>query len=133
MELKKPESMEDCLFFTNRSIGEGFATAWIYRPVCQSCNKSRMGKPLKKDGKPYKKAEYYECPACKHQVPNEELEAQLKVEIEYQCPDCKNEGFATSEYIRKNFEGVKAFLFECEKCHKKLGITKRMKKTKKGN
>jgi len=125
--------MEECLYFTNRSIGEGFAVAWVYRPVCEKCKKGRMGKPLKKDGKPLKKAEYYECPECKAQVPNEELEPTLQVEIEYKCPDCGNEGFATSEYKRVTFEGVKAYIFSCEKCSKKLGITKKMKKTKKGN
>ena len=131
MQLKKPNNVEECLYFTNRSIGEGFAVAWVYRPVCEKCNKGRMGKPLKKDGKPMRKAEYYECPECKHQVPNEELEAKLKVEIEYQCPHCGNQGMTVTECERVTFEGVKAYVFECEKCNKKIGITKKMKKTKK--
>ncbi|MBL7055681.1 hypothetical protein ISS07_02090 [Candidatus Woesearchaeota archaeon] len=133
MEIKKPNSMSECLFFTNRSLGEGFAVAWVRRPTCSSCKEGLMGKPLKKDGKPMKKAEFYECPQCKHQLPNEEMESQLKVEIEYQCPHCMKEGFAETEYVRKTFEGVKAFVFECGSCDKKLGITKKMKKTKKGN
>ena len=133
MEIKKPDSMTECLYFTNRTLGEGFATAWVYRPICESCKKGRMGKPLKKDGKPLKKAEFYECPECKAQVPNEEMESKLRVEIEYKCPHCGNESMTSTKHERKTFEGVKAFVFECEKCKKNIGITKKMKKTKKGN
>jgi len=132
MEIKKPESMEQCLYFTNRTLdNEGYAVAWVYRPICSKCSKGRMGKPLKKDGKPLKKAEFYECPKCKHQVPNEELESQLRVEIEYKCPHCSNESMITTEHKRVTFEGVPAYVFACEKCDKKIGITKKMKKTKK--
>ena len=131
MELKKPNSMEECLYFTNRSIGEGFIVAWVYRPLCQKCKKGRMGKPIKKNGKPDKKSPNYECTECKLQKTNEEMESLLKVEVEYKCPHCSNEGFATTEYKRKNFEGVPSYVFACEKCGKNIGITKKLKITKK--
>jgi len=131
MELKKPNSMEECLYFTNRSIGEGYAEAWVYRKECPKCNKDRLGKPIKKNGKPDKKSPYFECPSCKYQEPNEETESDLRVEIEYQCPHCKNKGMTTTECKRSNFEGVPAYIFVCEKCDKKIGITKKLKKTKK--
>ena len=132
MELKKPGSMEECVYFTNRSLdNEGYAVAWVYRPLCQKCKKGRMGKPIKKDGKPDKKAAVYECPKCKYQEPNEKVEAELKVEVEYQCPHCSSQGMATTEYKRKNFEGVPAYVFTCGKCKKSIGITKKLKKTKK--
>src|SRR3989338_6745200 len=107
MSLKSPDSMDECLYFTNRSIGEGYATAWVYRKECPKCKKGRLGKPIKKNGKTDKKAAYYECPACSY------------------------EGEATSEYKRKTFEGIQSFVFECGKCNKKIGITKKMKKSKK--
>ncbi|HJN56941.1 MAG: hypothetical protein QF917_04335 [Candidatus Woesearchaeota archaeon] len=131
MQLKKPDSMEECLYFTNRTIGDGNAVAWVYRKTCPKCNKPTIGKPIKKNGKVDKKADHYECSICKHQESNEEVESSLKVEIEYKCPHCGNEGQATTEYARKTFEGVPSYVFECEKCNKKIGITKKMKKSKK--
>jgi predicted RNA-binding Zn-ribbon protein involved in translation (DUF1610 family) len=109
---------------------EGFAVAWVYRKPCPKC-KGRLGKPIKKDGKPDKKSPNYECPECKYQEPNEETESSLRVEVEYKCPDCGNEGLAATEYKRKTFEGVPSYVFECENCSKKIGITKKMKKSKK--
>jgi ssDNA-binding Zn-finger/Zn-ribbon topoisomerase 1 len=131
MALKKPNSMEECLYFTNRSIGDGFATAWVYRGICPKCTTPTVGKPIKKNGKVDKKADVYECSTCKYQEPNEETEAKLKVEIQYKCPHCGNEGETTTEYARKTFEGVPSYVFECGKCNKKIGITKKMKKSKK--
>ena len=130
MALKKPNSMEECLYFTNRSIGEGFATAWVYRGTCPKCNTPTVGKPIKKNGKVDKKADVYECSTCKYQEPNEETESKLKVEIQYKCPHCSNEGEATTDYKRQTFEGVPSYVFECDKCSKKIGITKKMKKSK---
>ena len=130
--MKEPASMEECLYFTNRTIREtGKAMAWVYRPECPQCKKGRLGKPIKKNGKVDKKADYYECPECKHQMPKEEAENILKVEVKYKCPECGNEGFATTEYKRKSFKGVPAYVFVCEKCNAKIGITKKMKKAKK--
>jgi|TARA_Y100000310_G_scaffold50496_1_gene46523 hypothetical protein len=131
MSLKKPNSMEECLYFTNRSIGDGFTTAWVYRKECPKCKKGRLGKPIKKNGKVDKKAEYYECPLCKHQESNEEIEKDLKLEVQYKCPYCRNESETTTEYKRKVFEGIPSYVFECGKCSKKIGITKKMKKSKK--
>ena len=131
MAIKKPNSMEECLYFTNRSIGEGFATAWVYRKECPKCKKGRLGKPIKKNGKVDKKADYYECPLCKYQEKNEEVEKDLKLEVEYKCPYCNNEGQTTTEYERKVFEGVPSYVFVCEKCGKKIGLTKKLKDTKK--
>ena len=68
MELKKPGSTDECLYFTNRSIGEGYATAWAYRGECPKCKKPTIGKPIKKNGKVDKKAEYYECSKCNKKI-----------------------------------------------------------------
>lgn len=130
--LKEPTSMEECLYFTNRTLGEsGRAMAWVYRPECPACKKGRIGKPIKKNGKPDKKADYFECPECKHQISNAEAEEILKVEVKYKCPHCGNEGETTTEYKRKSFQGVPAYVFTCDKCGEKIGLTKKMKNTKK--
>lgn len=90
-----------------------------------------MEKPLKKGGKIDKKSEYYVCNSCGCQESNEQVENGLVLNVEYKCPYCGNEGETTTEYKRKTFEGVPSYVFECQKCHKKIGLTKKMKDTKK--
>ena len=131
MTLQRPNSMEECIYFTNRSIGSGSATAWAYRKECPKCKKPTMVKPLKKNGKIDKKADYYECKLCKYQEPNEEVEKNLKLEVQYKCPYCGNESETSTEYKRTIFEAVLSHVFECGKCGKKIGITKKLKKSKK--
>jgi len=131
MALKKPNSMDECIYFTNRSIGDGYAVAWVYRKECPKCKKPTIGKPIKKNGKADKKSDYYECKICKHQELNEEVEKSLKLEVQYKCPYCGNESETTIEHKRKVFEGVPSHVFECSKCNKKIGITKKMKRSKK--
>jgi len=83
--------MDECIYFTNRTLGEkGKIMAWVYRPLCPKCKKGKLGKPIKKNGKPDKKAEYYECPECKYQIPIGEADKLLKVEVKYTCPYCGN-------------------------------------------
>ena len=131
MAIKKPNSVEECIYFTNRIIGSGKAIAWVFRKECPKCRKGIMGKPLKKDGKPDKKSDHYVCYSCNYQESNEQVESNLLINIEYKCPDCGNEGETTSEYKRKNFEGVPSYVFECQKCRKKIGLTKKLKEAKK--
>ncbi|MCX6707400.1 MAG: hypothetical protein NT001_04650 [Candidatus Woesearchaeota archaeon] len=58
------------------------------------------------------------------------------------CPKCRKAKMgkpvedgsvkiATTPYVRKTFEGVPSYVFECGKCHKKIAITKKMKAAKK--
>jgi ssDNA-binding Zn-finger/Zn-ribbon topoisomerase 1 len=131
MSLIKPKSMGECLYFTNRAIGEGNATAWAYRKACPKCTAGRLGKPIKTNGKVNKKSDYYECPKCKYQESNEAVEHDVRVEVLYKCPHCGSNGEATTEYSRKVFEGVPAYVFECSSCQKKIGITKKLKVIKK--
>lgn len=90
-----------------------------------------MGKPLKKGGKIDKKAEHYVCYACGYSEKNEQVENSLVINIDYKCPHCGNEGETTAEYKRKTFEGVPSYIFECQKCRKKIGLTKKLKERKK--
>lgn len=130
MALKKPSSVEECVYFTNRTIGSGSAMAWVFRKECPKC-KGTMGKPQKKNGKFDKKADHYACYSCGYPEKNEQVESSLIINIEYKCPHCGNEGETTTEYKRKTFEGVPSYVFECQKCHKKIGLTKKLKEPKK--
>ena len=131
MALKKPNSMDECIYFTNRIIDTGKAIAWVFRKECPKCKKGSMGKPLKKNNKVDKKADHYVCYSCGYAESNEQMENSLVLNVEYKCPHCGNEGETTSEYKRKNYLGVKAYVFNCQKCGQKIGITQKLKETKK--
>ena len=129
--LIKPQSMEEWVYFTNRTIDSGRAMAWVFTRQCPKCKKGVMGKPQKKGGKVDKKADYYVCYSCGYQESNEQVERNLVLNVEYKCPHCGNESETTTEYKRKSFEGVPSYVFECQKCNKKIGLTKKMKEGKK--
>jgi len=131
--MKMPESMDECFYFTNRTLeNNGSIIAWVYRPKCPKCGKGIMGKPVDpKTGKVKKKADNYVCKECGYSVNSDEFDETLKVEVQYKCPFCGNEGETTTEYKRKKYKGVDAYVFTCQKCGEKIGITKKMKETKK--
>lgn len=132
MALQEPESMDDCLYFTNRIIGNGKAQAWVLRKECPQCHKDRMGKPAnEKTGKVMKKAENYVCKGCGYSEEALHHEKGLMMSVIYTCPGCGFSGEATTEYRRRSFEGVQAYVFDCGKCKKSIGITKKLKETKK--
>lgn len=131
MPSKKPASMEECVYFTNRTIGSGKAVAWAFRKKCAKCNKWPMSKPQKKSGKIDKKAEHYVCYSCGYEESDEETENNLILNVEYKCSHCGNEGEMTTEYKKKSFYGVKAYVFNCQKCGQKIGITQKLKEPKK--
>lgn len=132
--MSMPESMDECVYFTNRTLedGKGSVIAWVRRVDCPECGKGKMGKPVDpKTGKVKSRSDIYVCPECGHEEPKAEFEPTLTVEIEYKCPHCGDEGEATTEYKRKSFQGVPAYVFKCNKCGEKIGITKKMKAPKK--
>lgn len=132
MALTHPTSMEQCVYFTNRKLeNDGKAKAWAYRIDCPECGKAKMGKPVNpKTGRPRPRALEYVCPACGFIESKAEHEEKLTVEVAYTCPHCQKEGEGTSPYKRKSFQGVQAFIIECEHCNGKIGITKKMKAPK---
>jgi hypothetical protein len=131
-----PNSTEECIYFTRRAFeNNGKAIAWVYRKTCPKCKKAKMGKPLDpKTGKSKIRSDIYECPACKYTEEKVVHEESLMVEVMYTCQYCGNKGEATTRYKRSLLDGVKAYVFECDKCKKKIGLTKKMKegKSKKG-
>ena len=131
MALKQPSSMDECIYFTRRTLmGAGKAMAWAIKQPCPKCKKAMMGKPVD-GGKVKIRAKEYVCPACSYTAEKLEYEATLTCDIIYTCPKCKHEGEASVPYKRKAWQGVKAIVFECGKCKEKLGITKKLKEGKK--
>ena len=133
MALKTPESMEECLYFTNRSIGEnGNILAWVYRKECPKCKKDKMGKPINpKTGRAKPRSLEYVCPGCGYTEEKVEHEATLTLEAKYTCPECGKDGEGSTPYVRKTFKGVKAFVIECEHCQAQIPVTKKLKAIKK--
>lgn len=132
MALKKPESMDEVIYFTRRTLEpKGRVTAWAFKKECPKCKKALMGKPVE-SGKVRIRATEYVCPACGYTETKAEHEKSLEVCAEYECPACGKTGEATTPYVRKTFQGVKAFVIACGSCGEKIGITKKMKAPKKG-
>ena len=130
MLMREPESMDELMYFTNRTLDDGGKIkAWAYKLECSKCHKSKMGKPVEK-GHVKIRAKEYVCPACGYTEEKTEHENKAKMQVKYTCPKCKFEGEAEIPYVRKKFQGVDAFVFECQKCHEKIPITKKMKKIK---
>ena len=139
MTLKEPQSMDECVYFTNRLLdNEGYIRTWVFRELCQKCQKSLMGKPKdKKTGRAKIRAEEYECPSCGHKENKEEYEDKLTANIKYKCPYCKNEDDVQVSFKRKKVqrfneekqkkETVEALTFDCSKCKKRIEVTKKMK------
>ncbi|MEK6967595.1 MAG: hypothetical protein AABX51_03110 [Nanoarchaeota archaeon] len=133
MALKKPDSMDECIYFTSRLIGEkGYATAWVFKKNCPKCNKAQMGKPKdEKTGKAQIRAKIYICPSCKYSAEKLAYEETLTCNIEFTCPTCAKDGEIQVPYMRKKVEGVDAIKFECQFCKGRILVTKKMKEIKK--
>ncbi|MBS3135872.1 hypothetical protein J4401_02835 [Candidatus Woesearchaeota archaeon] len=127
--MKMPESADECFYFSRRSLDtNGMAIAWVSKPDCPKCGKAKMGKPIdEKKGSVKIRAKEYKCPSCKFTVPKDEFDSSLTMEIKYKCPHCGKEGETKTEYKRKKFQGVDAYIFSCVDCGKKIPITKKMK------
>lgn len=126
MSLTMPNSMDECLYFTNRDS----VIAWVYRKKCPKCKKVKMGKPVD-GGKVKTRAGEYVCPECGYTEDKTEHEESLQLEAQYTCPECGKKGESTAQYKRKKFKGVQAYLVECQHCQVQIPITKKLKELKK--
>lgn len=126
MLFKIPNSMDECLYFTNRTIGAGKIIAWVYRKQCPKCKKAVMGKPIVK-GKVKSRAQEYQCPTCKYAEDKETHEARVKIEAQYICPKCHKAGESTGEYKRKKVQGTQSYVIICQHCGEKILLTKKLK------
>lgn len=136
MSFPKPESMDECVYFTQRSLmdvnGEprGEIMAWVLRETCRKCGKSKMGKPRDKSGKVRLRAKEYVCPACGYTVDMQAYEDSLLAFADYKCPHCGETGETQTAFNRKNINGVQTLRFKCSKCSGNLDVTKKMKEKK---
>ena len=128
--LKKPNSMDECVYYTLRDIGNGEITVWVFKQLCPKCKKAMMGKPAE-GGKVKIRAKEYVCPACNYTVEKEKYEETLTANAEYTCPECRFKGEAQVPFKRKSVEGTKAIRFVCGKCGAKIDVTQKMKEKKK--
>lgn len=132
MSLKQPESMDELIYFTKRSIDDkGRITVWVYRQKCPKCNKALMGKPKDpKTGLPKTRADEYCCPECGYTEEKDAYEGSLNAEAVYTCPKCEFNGEQAIPFKRKKVKGVDALRFKCSKCSTDLLVTKKMKNIK---
>jgi transcription elongation factor Elf1 len=129
MTLKTPNSMDECLYFSNRTVGDGKVMAWVYRKECPKCHKAKMGKPVEK-GKVKIRSDVYVCPACGYSEEKVAHEESCTLEAIYTCPKCKKQGESSAPYKRKKFMGTPAYIIECQHCGEKIPITKKLKDIK---
>ncbi|GIU69860.1 MAG: hypothetical protein KatS3mg002_1096 [Candidatus Woesearchaeota archaeon] len=133
MKLVEPKSMDECVYFTNRTIGEkltGSVRCWVFREKCPKCKKGMMGKPVE-NGKIKIRATEYVCPECNYSEDKKTYEEKLTANIDYVCPKCNYHGQLQIPFKRKVIMGVKTLRFNCEKCNETIDITKKMKEIKK--
>ena len=85
MTIKEPGSMDELIYFTNRSVGDGNVMCWVYKGPCPQCGEGMMGKPKdEKTGKPKIRAKEYVCPECGNYVSYEERNAIIESAEIYQ-------------------------------------------------
>jgi predicted RNA-binding Zn-ribbon protein involved in translation (DUF1610 family) len=128
--LKKPNNMNELVYYTSRDIGKGEIFVWVFKQPCPKCKKALMGKPAE-GGKVKIRAKEYVCPACNYTAEKEAYEETLTASAEYTCPECGFKGEAEIPYKRKAVEGTKALRFVCSKCGAKIDVTQKMKEKKK--
>lgn len=125
--------MDDCVYFTRRTLGNGQAMAWVLRGLCPKCGKGRMGKPFDaKTGKYKVRAKIYICPSCAYEVPSEEYAGTLECNIKYTCPHCRAPGEARIPFKRVRYQGVPSLVFDCGKCRQRIAIAELRKDKGKG-
>ena|SRR3989344_1085682 len=138
MSLLEPKSADECVYFTNRNIGNVKVRAWVLRNKCPQCGKGLMGKPRDpKTGKIKIRALEYVCSECHFSLEEEKYENSLNISIRYTCPHCNNMGEVEIPFHRKKVrifdekeqkkKTVELVRFQCEKCGKNIDITKKMK------
>ncbi len=138
MALTLPNSMDECVYFTNRSLLDdagkpvGKIICWVPRMKCPKCKKDLMHKPVDaKTGKYKVRATEYVCPGCNFAEEKKTHEAKLSAHAQYTCVACHKQGEGTVPFARKTYQGVKAILFSCQHCKAALPVTKKLKELKK--
>lgn len=130
-----PESMDELVYFTQRSLGKGEATVWVYKGKCPKCGVF-MGKPKDRKGKVLVRAKEYACPQCGHAEEKAAYEGRLTASCLYACPQCGSKGETSALFRRSKIDGIDTLRFQCQKCNASIDITRKLKEKgsgKKGN
>ncbi|MBI2144114.1 hypothetical protein HYU17_03095 [Candidatus Woesearchaeota archaeon] len=132
MPLKQPESMDEIVYFSNRSLGggKGSVKVWVFKQTCLKCRKEMMGKPRDSKGKVKTRADEYVCPACGNSVEKKAYEESLTANADYTCSGCGSSGESQIPFKRRNIEGIPTLRFQCGKCSANIDVTKKMKEKK---
>ena len=130
MTLRQPESMDELVYFTNRTLGKGSVRVWVFKQTCPKCRKAIMGKPRDSKGKVKTRAKEFTCPACGYTVEKQAYEESLTANADYTCPSCGSSGELEAPFKRKNIEGVPTLRFQCQKCSTNIDVTRKMKEKK---
>lgn len=137
-KLQEPRSMSECVYFTNRLVGNGKLKAWVFRELCPECKKALMGKPINpKTNRPKPRAKEYICSECNYTEEEKIYEEKLEINIQYLCPKCSNSDEIKLPYKRKKVQRfdeekqkkvtVEAVRFQCSKCNENIDVSKKMK------
>jgi len=127
MAIKEPSSMDECVYFTRRTIPTAKIMVWVSKEECPKCHKSLMGKPKDKKGKVMIRAKEYTCYDCGHTESKEEYESRLTASAKFTCLKCNSDGEQQISFKRKNIDGIKTLRFTCDKCENNIDVTKKMK------
>ena len=126
MPLKQPESVDECVYFTRRTIDKGHVMCWTFKEKCPKCGKALMSKPKGEDGKVKIRAKEYVCPSCGNSAEKKAYEETLTANAIYTCPHCKKQGESQVPFKRKKVKGVEMVVFSCQHCGGKIEVTKKM-------
>ncbi len=130
MALQEPKSIEECVYFTNRTMRNGKVMALVFRQNCPKCGKALMGKPRDKKDKILIRAKEYVCPACGYRAEKQEYEESLQASVKYTCPHCGFVGETEVPFKRKKIEGMDTLRLKCGKCGGNIDITKKLREGK---
>jgi len=126
-----PESAENLVYFTNRSLGLGSIKVWVKKETCDKCHNAIMGKPIGDNGKVKIRAKEYVCSSCGNVREKIEYELTLTAEAVYTCPSCGKSGESSIPFNRKKIKGVETLKFSCSHCNEEINVTKKFKEPKK--
>ncbi|RME78037.1 hypothetical protein D6774_02400 [Candidatus Woesearchaeota archaeon] len=130
-ELKEPQSMDELIYFTNRTVDGGSIKLWVYKITCEKCGKGLMQKPRdEKTGLPKIRAKEYVCSECANTEEKKAHEEKLIAQAVYTCPSCKKEGSWEGPFKRRTIGGVPTIRVTCEHCAAHIDVTKKMKQKK---
>jgi len=132
MELERPKSMSELVYYTRRADEQNKSELWVFRGPCPKCGKGLMGKPVNpKTGKVMSRADEYVCHDCNYTIGAEEYRDTLDANISYTCK-CGHSGGIKVPFKRNKVSilnpktGKKkrkmALVFNCSKCNSEIII-----------